>query len=203
MLCIFLSAFVFFTCTCNVSLWIRGNRQTYSSAVAPCRRVHFPRRLCIYWFMYAWYTSQTTHCYYTEIYRQLSRAGLHWYLSYLAFFQDNPETQKICLGESTLIEEDYKKKKDLKDWAGGGGGGGGATYIFRVSTSSLHPAWAMSSRATSFHCQSWHIIVNSLKRVVKKEYPSPSPLFCLSLYFIFLIKSFISFYIFDHTCHCH
>uniref|UniRef100_K7G957 Tyrosine-protein kinase receptor n=1 Tax=Pelodiscus sinensis TaxID=13735 RepID=K7G957_PELSI len=43
----------------------------------------------------------------------------------------NAETQKICLGESSLIEEDYKLKKDLKDWAGGGGGGGGATYIFR------------------------------------------------------------------------
>jgi len=58
----------------------------------------------------------------------------------LVSFQGNPETQKICLGESSLIEEDYKKKKDLKDWVGGGGGGGGATYIFRVSISSLHPA---------------------------------------------------------------
>uniref|UniRef100_A0A8C0GEF8 receptor protein-tyrosine kinase n=1 Tax=Chelonoidis abingdonii TaxID=106734 RepID=A0A8C0GEF8_CHEAB len=41
----------------------------------------------------------------------------------------NVQTQKICLGESSLIEEDYKLKKDLKDWAGGGGGGGGATFI--------------------------------------------------------------------------
>uniref|UniRef100_A0A663EDM2 receptor protein-tyrosine kinase n=1 Tax=Aquila chrysaetos chrysaetos TaxID=223781 RepID=A0A663EDM2_AQUCH len=51
----------------------------------------------------------------------------------------NPETQKICLGESSLIEEDYKKKKDLKDWAGGGGGGGGATYIFRQKDGIFEP----------------------------------------------------------------
>ncbi|OXB82280.1 UNVERIFIED_CONTAM: hypothetical protein H355_007977 [Colinus virginianus] len=52
---------------------------------------------------------------------------------------DNPQTQKICLGESSLIEEDYKKKKDLKDWAGGGGGGGGATYIFRQKDGIFEP----------------------------------------------------------------
>lgn len=57
----------------------------------------------------------------------------------LVSFQANPQTQKICLGESSLIEEDYKKRKDLKDWAGGGGGGGGATYVFRVSIPSFHP----------------------------------------------------------------
>uniref|UniRef100_A0A8C8ANA9 Tyrosine-protein kinase receptor n=1 Tax=Otus sunia TaxID=257818 RepID=A0A8C8ANA9_9STRI len=51
----------------------------------------------------------------------------------------NPETQKICLGESSLIEEDFKKKKDLKDWAGGGGGGGGATYIFRQKDGIFEP----------------------------------------------------------------
>ncbi|XP_065611662.1 leukocyte tyrosine kinase receptor [Cyrtonyx montezumae] len=51
----------------------------------------------------------------------------------------NPQTQKICLGESSLIEEDYKKKKDLKDWAGGGGGGGGATYIFRQKDGIFEP----------------------------------------------------------------
>ncbi|NXM72898.1 ALK kinase, partial [Serilophus lunatus] len=51
----------------------------------------------------------------------------------------NPETQKICLGESSLIEEDYKKKKDLSDWAGGGGGGGGATYIFRQKDGIFEP----------------------------------------------------------------
>ncbi|XP_041316025.1 leukocyte tyrosine kinase receptor [Pyrgilauda ruficollis] len=52
---------------------------------------------------------------------------------------DNPETQKICLGESSLIEEDYKKKRDLKEWAGGGGGGGGATYIFRQKDGIFEP----------------------------------------------------------------
>uniref|UniRef100_A0A669PIQ7 Tyrosine-protein kinase receptor n=1 Tax=Phasianus colchicus TaxID=9054 RepID=A0A669PIQ7_PHACC len=51
----------------------------------------------------------------------------------------NPQTQKICLGESSVIEEDYKKKKDLKDWAGGGGGGGGATYIFRQKDGIFEP----------------------------------------------------------------
>nr|XP_056707859.1 leukocyte tyrosine kinase receptor [Euleptes europaea] len=39
--------------------------------------------------------------------------------------------QQICLGELSIIEEEYKKEKGLTDWAGGGGGGGGATYIFR------------------------------------------------------------------------
>uniref|UniRef100_A0A8D2MN58 Tyrosine-protein kinase receptor n=1 Tax=Zonotrichia albicollis TaxID=44394 RepID=A0A8D2MN58_ZONAL len=51
----------------------------------------------------------------------------------------NPETQKICLGESSLIEEDYKRKRDLKEWAGGGGGGGGATYIFRQKDGIFEP----------------------------------------------------------------
>eukprot|EP00076_Gallus_gallus_P009771 XP_004941681.1 leukocyte tyrosine kinase receptor [Gallus gallus] len=51
----------------------------------------------------------------------------------------NPQTQKICLGESSVIEEDYKKKKDLKDWAGGGGGGGGATYVFRQKDGIFEP----------------------------------------------------------------
>ncbi|XP_064514145.1 leukocyte tyrosine kinase receptor [Pseudopipra pipra] len=51
----------------------------------------------------------------------------------------NPETQKICLGESSLIEEDYRKKKDLREWAGGGGGGGGATYIFRQKDGIFEP----------------------------------------------------------------
>ncbi|XP_065259719.1 leukocyte tyrosine kinase receptor [Emys orbicularis] len=51
----------------------------------------------------------------------------------------NVQTQKICLGESSLIEEDYKLKKDLKDWAGGGGGGGGATFIFRLKDGVFEP----------------------------------------------------------------
>ncbi|XP_055571707.1 leukocyte tyrosine kinase receptor [Falco biarmicus] len=51
----------------------------------------------------------------------------------------NSETQKICLGESSLIEEDYQKKRHLKDWAGGGGGGGGATYIFRQKDGIFEP----------------------------------------------------------------
>lgn len=115
-----------------------------------------------------------------------------WYLSpSLASFQGNPETQKICLGESSLIEEDYKKKRDLKEWAGGGGGGGGATYIFRVSISFLHPAWAVSSRATSSHCQSWHMINSSSKKGYEKGFF----LFCLSLPLLFMF--FFGFCLFN------
>lgn len=44
--------------------------------------------------------------------------------------QRNPETRKICLGESSVIEN--SQKDDSVEWAGGGGGGGGATYIFKV-----------------------------------------------------------------------
>nr|XP_020649442.1 leukocyte tyrosine kinase receptor [Pogona vitticeps] len=43
----------------------------------------------------------------------------------------NSQTTQICLGESSEIEEEYKKDQRLTEWAGGGGGGGGATYIFR------------------------------------------------------------------------
>ncbi|XP_072106831.1 tyrosine-protein kinase receptor [Mobula birostris] len=41
-------------------------------------------------------------------------------------------TQKICLGESSIIEDDYNNNKAMLEWAGGGGGGGGATYIFKM-----------------------------------------------------------------------
>ncbi|XP_075470410.1 leukocyte tyrosine kinase receptor isoform X3 [Ascaphus truei] len=40
-------------------------------------------------------------------------------------------TQEICMGESSVIEDEHRDKKSLSDWAGGGGGGGGATYIFK------------------------------------------------------------------------
>uniref|UniRef100_A0A8C7Q0W3 Tyrosine-protein kinase receptor n=1 Tax=Oncorhynchus mykiss TaxID=8022 RepID=A0A8C7Q0W3_ONCMY len=40
----------------------------------------------------------------------------------------NPLTQKICLGESSVIEDEFTGE----EWAGGGGGGGGATYIYKV-----------------------------------------------------------------------
>lgn len=45
--------------------------------------------------------------------------------------QRNPETEKICLGESSVIED--SRKDGSVEWAGGGGGGGGATYIFKVT----------------------------------------------------------------------
>ncbi|XP_073442458.1 leukocyte tyrosine kinase receptor [Dendrobates tinctorius] len=43
----------------------------------------------------------------------------------------NNKTQEICVGESAIIEDEYREKESLSDWAGGGGGGGGATYIFK------------------------------------------------------------------------
>uniref|UniRef100_A0A8D2KXH8 receptor protein-tyrosine kinase n=1 Tax=Varanus komodoensis TaxID=61221 RepID=A0A8D2KXH8_VARKO len=49
------------------------------------------------------------------------------------------KTKQICLGESSEIEEEYKKEKGLTEWAGGGGGGGGATYVFRVSDGAFEP----------------------------------------------------------------
>ncbi|XP_040925006.1 tyrosine-protein kinase receptor isoform X2 [Betta splendens] len=49
----------------------------------------------------------------------------------------NPETQKICLGESSVIEE--PRREAGAACAGGGGGGGGATYIFRMEEGELVP----------------------------------------------------------------
>ncbi|XP_024284358.2 ALK tyrosine kinase receptor isoform X2 [Oncorhynchus tshawytscha] len=47
----------------------------------------------------------------------------------------NPLTQKICLGESSVIEDEFTGD----DWAGGGGGGGGATYIYNMEGGVLVP----------------------------------------------------------------
>uniref|UniRef100_A0A4W5MIB8 Tyrosine-protein kinase receptor n=1 Tax=Hucho hucho TaxID=62062 RepID=A0A4W5MIB8_9TELE len=47
----------------------------------------------------------------------------------------NPLTQKICLGESSVIEDEFTGD----DWAGGGGGGGGATYIYKMEGGVLVP----------------------------------------------------------------
>ncbi|KAJ6667276.1 hypothetical protein lerEdw1_017254 [Lerista edwardsae] len=52
---------------------------------------------------------------------------------------ENSQTQQICLGESSEIEEEHKKEKGLTEWAGGGGGGGGATYIFRQNNGAFEP----------------------------------------------------------------
>uniref|UniRef100_A0A7N9AMS6 Tyrosine-protein kinase receptor n=1 Tax=Mastacembelus armatus TaxID=205130 RepID=A0A7N9AMS6_9TELE len=43
----------------------------------------------------------------------------------------NPQTQMICLGESSVIEDDLRGEAGA-EWAGGGGGGGGATYVFKM-----------------------------------------------------------------------
>ncbi|XP_062326239.1 tyrosine-protein kinase receptor isoform X2 [Osmerus eperlanus] len=49
----------------------------------------------------------------------------------------NPLTQKICLEESSVIEEGHTG--DGSGWAGGGGGGGGATYIYKMEGAVLVP----------------------------------------------------------------
>uniref|UniRef100_A0A673C9L8 Tyrosine-protein kinase receptor n=1 Tax=Sphaeramia orbicularis TaxID=375764 RepID=A0A673C9L8_9TELE len=50
----------------------------------------------------------------------------------------NHETQRICLGESSVIEDNFRGEDSAK-WAGGGGGGGGATYIFKMEGGELVP----------------------------------------------------------------
>ncbi|KAM3871246.1 tyrosine-protein kinase receptor [Diretmus argenteus] len=50
----------------------------------------------------------------------------------------NPLTQRICLGESSVIEDDIRGEGSA-EWAGGGGGGGGATYIFKMEGGELVP----------------------------------------------------------------
>uniref|UniRef100_H3B463 receptor protein-tyrosine kinase n=1 Tax=Latimeria chalumnae TaxID=7897 RepID=H3B463_LATCH len=44
----------------------------------------------------------------------------------------NPMIQKVCVGESNVIEEEIRVNRTVYEWAGGGGGGGGATYIFKI-----------------------------------------------------------------------
>ncbi|CAL8300415.1 unnamed protein product [Boreogadus saida] len=50
----------------------------------------------------------------------------------------NALTKKICLGESSVIEEELREEGSA-EWAGGGGGGGGATYVFKVDEGELVP----------------------------------------------------------------
>ncbi|KAK2891815.1 tyrosine-protein kinase receptor [Channa argus] len=50
----------------------------------------------------------------------------------------NTYTQKICLGESSVIEDDVRGEAEA-EWSGGGGGGGGATYIFKMEGGELVP----------------------------------------------------------------
>ncbi|XP_049917569.1 tyrosine-protein kinase receptor [Epinephelus moara] len=50
----------------------------------------------------------------------------------------NPHTQRICLGESSVIEDNLRGEAGA-EWAGGGGGGGGATYIFKMEGAELVP----------------------------------------------------------------
>uniref|UniRef100_A0A3Q3QKA4 Tyrosine-protein kinase receptor n=1 Tax=Monopterus albus TaxID=43700 RepID=A0A3Q3QKA4_MONAL len=50
----------------------------------------------------------------------------------------NRLTQKICLGESSVIEDELRGEASA-EWAGGGGGGGGATYIFKTEGGELVP----------------------------------------------------------------
>ncbi|RVE57277.1 hypothetical protein OJAV_G00214530 [Oryzias javanicus] len=50
----------------------------------------------------------------------------------------NLHTQKICLGESSVIEDNFRVDASA-EWAGGGGGGGGATYVFKKENGELVP----------------------------------------------------------------
>ncbi|KAM6917254.1 tyrosine-protein kinase receptor [Lycodopsis pacificus] len=50
----------------------------------------------------------------------------------------NPHTQRICLGESSVIEDKLGGETGA-EWAGGGGGGGGATHIFKMEGGELVP----------------------------------------------------------------
>ncbi|XP_033967556.1 LOW QUALITY PROTEIN: tyrosine-protein kinase receptor [Pseudochaenichthys georgianus] len=50
----------------------------------------------------------------------------------------NPHTQRICLGESSVIEDNVGEEAG-GEWAGGGGGGGGATFIFKMGRGELVP----------------------------------------------------------------
>ncbi|XP_023684004.1 tyrosine-protein kinase receptor isoform X1 [Paramormyrops kingsleyae] len=48
-------------------------------------------------------------------------------------------SQKICLGESTMIEDGVRDGKIAGEWAGGGGGGGGATFIYWAENGVIVP----------------------------------------------------------------
>ncbi|XP_051942130.1 tyrosine-protein kinase receptor isoform X1 [Hippocampus zosterae] len=48
----------------------------------------------------------------------------------------NAQTQKICLGESSVIDN---RGEASTEWSGGGGGGGGATYIFKMEGDEMVP----------------------------------------------------------------
>ncbi|XP_004839304.1 ALK tyrosine kinase receptor isoform X2 [Heterocephalus glaber] len=44
----------------------------------------------------------------------------------------NQLIQRVCIGESNVIEEEIRVNRSVREWAGGGGGGGGATYVFKM-----------------------------------------------------------------------
>ncbi|XP_033874144.3 ALK tyrosine kinase receptor [Acipenser ruthenus] len=39
---------------------------------------------------------------------------------------------RVCQGETSVIDNKTQSKKTVEEWAGGGGGGGGATFIFKM-----------------------------------------------------------------------
>eukprot|EP00079_Xenopus_tropicalis_P009591 XP_002933782.2 PREDICTED: leukocyte tyrosine kinase receptor [Xenopus tropicalis] len=43
----------------------------------------------------------------------------------------NELTKEICMGKSSIIEDNYDDQNRFSEWAGGGGGGGGASYVFK------------------------------------------------------------------------
>ncbi|RXM28758.1 ALK tyrosine kinase receptor [Acipenser ruthenus] len=44
----------------------------------------------------------------------------------------DPVINRVCLGETSVIDNETQSKKTVEEWAGGGGGGGGATFIFKM-----------------------------------------------------------------------
>ena len=84
---------------------------------------------------------KSSKCYLPSAHPQTDRKSLSLSFSFslplplplsLSPHQRNTLTKKICLGESSVIEEDLREEGSA-EWAGGGGGGGGATYVFKVT----------------------------------------------------------------------
>lgn len=67
-------------------------------------------------------------CFFFFLFSTLISLSCVWYF----FLQRNPLTHKICLGESSVIEDRIEGDRSAPEWAGGGGGGGGATFIYHV-----------------------------------------------------------------------
>uniref|UniRef100_UPI0035901350 leukocyte tyrosine kinase receptor n=1 Tax=Myxine glutinosa TaxID=7769 RepID=UPI0035901350 len=66
----------------------------------------------------------------------------------------NEQTKAVCLGESVVIEEEYKKHGEVYKWSGGGGGGGGASYVFKESNGKPIPLLVAAGGGGKAHLNS-------------------------------------------------